>query len=458
MEDVWRINPKDQNLVKIPTWNGYKSALSWSPDQNYLAFIGYESQEDSWFARNSQLWLLPHNGEPPRSLNASLDRISENVTLSDVREIGCQVPKWSQDSKSIFYLLSDQGSCFLYTVDLQGNNSAIINNKMDISGFSVDASGTSFAILAATPTHPAEIFHIDDKKSGNASSLYQITSLNQQIIDQIQISEPVEVLFTSADQTPLQGWLLKPPDFDEKNSYPLVLYIHGGPAAQYGNTFFHEFQVLAAHGYLVLYTNPRGSLGREEAFATSIQGNWGKLDYEDLMAAVNYAEVLPYIDGTRMAVVGGSYGGFMTTWIIGNTHRFRCAISERGISNRHSAVGSNDYPPLPDGYWSGNPWDDVEKLWQQSPLRFAAEIATPLLIIHSEGDLRCPISQAEQLFSALKKLEKEVMFLRYPSETNHGLSRSGPPDLRVDRLQQILRWLDHHLKDGETHDQNANTG
>ena len=137
----------------------------------------------------------------------------------------------------------------------------------------------------------------------------------------------------------------------------------------------------------------------------------------------------------------------MTNWIIGNTQRFCCAISERSISNRHSAVGCNDFPPNPDGYWEGNPWDRPEKLWHQSPLRFAGNMKTPLLIIHSEGDLRCPISQAEQLFSALKKLKREVVFLRYPRETTHGFSRNGPPDLRVDRLHRVTGWLDKHLKD-----------
>ena len=225
-----------------------------------------------------------------------------------------------------------------------------------------------------------------------------------------------------------------------------MLYIHGGPAAQYGNTFFHEFQGLASNGFVVLYANPRGSLGREETFATCIQGTWGDLDYKDIMAIADYAEGLPFIDPSRMAIMGCSYGGFLTTWIIGNTGRFRCAISERGISNRHSAVGCNDYPPLPNGYWSGNPWDQPENLWQQSPLRFARNIHTPLLIIHSEGDLRCPISQAEQLFSALKKLDREVVFLRYPAETSHGLSRNGPPDLRTDRLRRILTWLGKYLQ------------
>jgi dipeptidyl aminopeptidase/acylaminoacyl peptidase len=226
----------------------------------------------------------------------------------------------------------------------------------------------------------------------------------------------------------------------------MVLYIHGGPAAQYGRTFFHEFQVLAANGYVVLYTNPRGSLGREETFATCIAGDQGSVDYQDLMAAVDFAKTLSYIDTDRMAVVGGSYGGFMANWIIGHTKRFRCAIAERSIANRHSSVGCNDFPPMPDGHWEGNPWDRPEKLWQQSPLRLAANMETPLLLIHSEGDLRCPISQAEQLYSALKKLAREVVFVRYTRETNHGLSRNGPPDLRIDRLNRITKWLDKYLK------------
>jgi acylaminoacyl-peptidase len=262
----------------------------------------------------------------------------------------------------------------------------------------------------------------------------------------IQLSRPEEIWFKSFDEIELQGWLLKPPNFDPQRRYPLVLYVHGGPAAQYANTFFHEFQVLAAQGYMVLYTNPRGSLGREEEFATCIQGDWGNLDYRDLMSAMDYAEKLPYVDIRRMAVAGGSYGGFMVTWIVGHTDRFCCAVSERGVSNRHSAVGTTDNPPMPDGYWSGNAWDKPGQLWAQSPLRFAGNIRTPLLIIHSEGDLRCTIGQAEQLYSALKRLKREVTFLRYPAETSHGLSRNGPPDLRLDRLERIVSWLDRYLK------------
>jgi len=285
-----------------------------------------------------------------------------------------------------------------------------------------------------------------ETESAATSVLEPLTQLNSSIFAEIKPSDPEEFWFTSFDDTQVQGWFLKPPDFDPKNIYPLILYIHGGPAAQYGNSFFHEFQVLAAAGYVVLYTNPRGSLGREEAFATAIQGNWGELDYKDLMAAVDYTEKLPYIDTERMAVVGGSYGGFMTNWTVGQTDRFKCAITERSVANRHSAVGTSDAAPMPEGYWTGNAWDNPEKIWQQSPLRLAANVTTPLLIIHSEGDWRCRVEQAEQLFSALTALKREVVFLRYPLETGHGFSRNGPPDLRIDRLERIVGWLDKYLK------------
>jgi dipeptidyl aminopeptidase/acylaminoacyl peptidase len=203
---------------------------------------------------------------------------------------------------------------------------------------------------------------------------------------------------------------------------------------------------LAAQGYVILYTNPRGSLGRELAFAACIEGNWGNLDYQDLTTALEAVENRPYIDKNKMAIIGGSYGGFMVTWMLGQTQRFCCGVTERAVSNRHSAVGTSDFPPLPDGYWPGNTWESPERLWEQSTLRFANEIQTPLLIMHSEGDLRCPIEQAEQMYAALKRLNREVVFIRYPSETNHGLSRDGPPDLRADRLARIIQWFNKYLK------------
>ena len=232
----------------------------------------------------------------------------------------------------------------------------------------------------------------------------------------------------------------------EGEKYPLVVYVHGGPHAQYGNTFFHELQWLAAEGYVVLYTNPRGSKGYGEAHTKAIAGNWGSVDFDDIMTATDYACGLDYVDADRTAIMGGSYGGYMTAWAIGHTNRFRCAIADRLVANLCSMSGTCDFPWKPDAYYKGNAWSDPAALWHSSPLAYAGNITTPLLLIHSDGDLRCPAGQAEEMFAALRLQRKVVEYLRYPAESSHGLSRNGPPDLRLDRLRHNLDWLNRWLK------------
>ena len=243
----------------------------------------------------------------------------------------------------------------------------------------------------------------------------------------------------------------RPPDYQKGRKYPCLLYVHGGPHGQYGNSFFHEFQVHAANGYVVVFGNPRGSNGRDTEFGACIHRNWGHLDYDDVMALADYAEALPYVDKERMAIAGGSYGGFMTNWAVGHTNRFKAGVTDRSICNWLSMVGTTDMAPPPGGMWPGNPWgEDMQKGWEMSPLKFVEQVRTPLLIIHSEGDLRCPIAQSEEWFTALKWLNQEAEFVRYPQETSHGLSRNGPIDLRFDRLRRIGGWLDGHLKAKKT--------
>jgi dipeptidyl aminopeptidase/acylaminoacyl peptidase len=447
LEDVWLVSPEGGEITKIQSPPGYKYGLSWSPVGTHLAYIGFETEDDPWGTHNDRLWVLELETQTVICLTEALDRVTEDATLSDVSETGNQYPVWDAAGKTIFVPISDRGSCHIYAVTLKGEITQFTTGNLDVSGFSINSTGTRGALLVSYPSKTAEVYGLAlEAETSAREKLHPLTQFNSQIFKEISPSKPEEFWFTSFDDTEVQGWLLKPPDFDPESEYPLILYIHGGPAAQYGHSFFHEFQVLAAAGYVVLYSNPRGSLGREEAYATAIQGNWGDLDFKDLMAAVDYSETLPFIDVDRMAVVGGSYGGFMTNWIVGHTDRFRCAITERSVANRHSAVGTSDAAPMPEGYWTGNSWDNPEKIWQQSPLRLAANIKTPLLIIHSEGDWRCRVEQAEQLFSALTALKREVVFLRYPLETGHGFSRNGPPDLRIDRLERIVGWLDRYLK------------
>ncbi|WP_369693672.1 alpha/beta hydrolase family protein [Lentibacillus sp. CBA3610] len=236
----------------------------------------------------------------------------------------------------------------------------------------------------------------------------------------------------------IQGWLLRPYGFEKDKKYPFILEIHGGPHMMYGQTFFHEMQLLAAKGYVVLYTNPRGSHGYGQAFVDACRGDYGGKDYTDLMRAVDYAlDEFEFIDKDRLGVTGGSYGGFMTNWIVGHTNRFKAAVTQRCISNWLSFYGVSDI-----GYFftkwelGKNLLEDPAKLWDFSPLKYAENIETPLLIVHGEKDFRCPIEQGEQLFVTLKHLQKDVEFVRFP-DANHELSRSGKPEMRIERLNHF---------------------
>lgn len=221
----------------------------------------------------------------------------------------------------------------------------------------------------------------------------QLTDANKDYLNRVTLSEPEEIQFTTSDGWPIQGWLLRPYGFKEGKKYPFVLEVHGGPHAMYGQTYFHELQLLAAKGYVVLYTNPRGSHGYGQKFVDACRGDYGGKDYRDLMEAVDYAlKSYSFIDETRMGVTGGSYGGFMTNWIVSHTNRFKAAVTQRSISNWLSFYGVSDigffFTKWEHGY---NLLENPEKLWDFSPLKYAKNVETPLLILHGEQDLRCPI-------------------------------------------------------------------
>ncbi len=444
-QDIWVMSAEGGKLRKLNCPIGTKSALLWTGKQ--IAYLANDNEEDAWAPKHTRLWQVDSDGKiSARCLTSKLDRTLGATTLSDTTEAfaGGAKPIVSTDGKNFHVIVSDEGKAHLYRVDSAQNTiTPMTKGAMNIVGATADASVKMFALAVVQPTQLTEIY-LGTQVNG-AVRLKQLTHLNEDWHHQLKLSEPEEVWFKS-DKQKIQGWLLRPTDFNPKKKYPFLLYVHGGPHAQYGYAFFHELQWHAARGYVVFYTNPRGSTGRDENFLSCIRGDWGKLDYNDVMAAADYAETLSYVDGKRMAIAGGSYGGYMTNWVIGHTNRFKCAITDRSISNLHSDFGTCDFPGTIDGYWAGDSWENWKIRWDQSPLKFVKNIKTPLLMIHSEGDLRCPIEQAEQFYVALKRLKREVVFVRYPKETSHGLSRTGPPDLRLDRLERYAEWLDRYLK------------
>lgn len=437
-------------LQRLPAPVGSKSGLAWSPDGAHFAYLGNPDPEDSWGTNNTRLMLLPAGGaETAWDLTGAFDISVGYDTLSDSHDAGAGDPiRWSAEGNHLLFPVSIAGDTLLCSLAADGSGEPIYLTPQghEMGGFSLTPGGRTLAVTLGSSTAPHELYASVPDGEG---AWRPLTEFNRPFVESASVvsPEPVAVRHGAGEtEVTVHGWLLKPPDFVPGARYPLVLYVHGGPHTQYGNSFFHELQYLASCGYLVLYTNPRGSKGYGEAHTRAILGNWGGPDFEDIQAMADYAAGLDSVDPERMAIMGGSYGGYMTAWAIGHTDRFRCAIADRLVGNLHSMSGTCDFPWKHTTYFKGDAWNDPSDLWRCSPLAYAGNITTPLLIIHSDGDLRCPAGQAEELFTALRLQRKTVEYLRYPAESSHGLSRNGPPDLRLDRLERNRAWLDRWLK------------
>ncbi len=373
---------------------------------------------------------------------AGWDRTVGSVVMSDMRsQVQTLPPRWSADRARILFVGSDQGTANVYSVPSAGGEvRAETLGAHQIASLSLDREARRFACVFASAVIPGDV------GAGElGGGMRCLTDLNGELLRARHVSAPERVSFAGADGWTIEGWLLKPRGFDPAKRWPLVLEVHGGPHSTYGHAFFHEFQVLAGRGYGVLYTNPRGSHGYGERFSTACVGDWGGKDYEDLMAGVDHALSWGWVDPTRLYVTGGSYGGFMTNWIIGHTDRFRAAATQRCVSNNVSSFGTSD---IGWHFWEyemggATPWRNSTKLVERSPLMHAPKVKTPLLILHAERDLRCPIEQAEQFFIALRWHGVETRFVRFPDD-NHDLTRGGKPRNRVEHCRRIADWFDAH--------------
>lgn len=449
-DQIWRLNLATGKAKKLPGLpRGEKYGVKWSPNGKLLAYLGTDREEDPWGVNNTQAFVVSSDGGSPRCLTDSADFCLGVGTLSDSAEAAFGgALTWSPDSARLFVQIGWHGEGQLGVVDVRkGGITLATSGRHVISVGGAARDGKRVACVFATATSPPEVGWLD--LSGAKAKLNQLTKLNQALFADLDVAEPEEVWLDTPDGAKVHTWVLTPKDAKKRKNNPAVLQIHGGPHAQYGWTFFHEFQVLVAEGYVVVYSNPRGSKGYGEAHCKAIQGSWGDRDWVDVQAVAKWMRALPYVDSKRVGVMGGSYGGYMTNWAVGHTKEFRAAITDRCVSNLVSMGGSSDFPNVPDTYWRGSCFGDlkaIETLWKQSPLAYFDKVETPMLIIHSEGDLRCNVEQAEQVFSALQVRGIESRFVRYPRSTSHGLSRMGPPDLRLHRLGEILRWWSKHLR------------
>lgn len=438
-DDLFSISPKGGNPRKIPTPAGPKEGVSFSPDGETVAFLGHTRPYEGWGVVNFTVRTVKLDGSDYKNHTDKLDRTAYPVTLGDITpSFAVTAPVWDMSGEWIYFTGSSEGGSPLFRVHTVTGDVETVTDEKVVVGFSFDRHRRNVAIQGGQVEGPDEIFAL---KVGQPK-LRQITHLNRPFLNSREFNLPEEVWFKNG-RTNLHGWILKPPEVNKK--YPFILEIHGGPRCQYGRLFFHEMQVLAANGYVVMCTNPRGSQGYGEKFADAITGKWGEPAMGDLMAAVDYALSLGYVDEKRMGVTGGSYGGYMTNWVVTHTNRFAAAVTQRSVSNLSSMFGSSDIGFDMDWEFKTTPWDNPDVYAKWSPLTYIKRCKTPLLIIHSEHDWRCNIEQDDQMFMALKFLKRDVEYVRFPQEP-HGLSRHGRPDRREARLKFILDWFDRYLK------------
>jgi dipeptidyl aminopeptidase/acylaminoacyl peptidase len=427
--DVYVVDAAGGEPELLTKTDGFCDEPAWSPDGSRIALHYTPGVFDD--PRHTQIAVIDAGGGAPSVLTTSLDR--QCGPYPSLRE-----PLWQNDR--LVFGVEDSGNTHLYRVAADGSEKPelLLGGDQVLTG--VDLVGDSVAHAVSTATTLSELF----------AGERQLTSVGEHFLHDREIVAPERFTATSEDGAEVEAWIIRPAGFDPTQQYPVLVNIHGGPFTQYGNKLFDEFQVYAGAGYVVVYGNPRGSSGYTEGWARAIRGpldgpGWGSVDYDDVMAVTEEAiRRFPFCDGDHVGVMGGSYGGFLTSWVVSHTDRFATGISERSVNNWVSQWGSSDVG-WDKGYIGKFVFEDVDAWLKISPSTYATEIHTPLLILHSENDLRCPIEQGEHLFTTLRLLKREVEMVRFPDES-HELSRSGSPAHRVMRFEVILEWLARSLK------------
>lgn len=440
--DIWSVVPGSPPRRLTPGDGAFKLPV-WSPDGTRVACTGVWPVLDAWQA--DQMWLLAAAGGEPRSITESFGPGVGDGTISDLGSFPDQPAIWSPDGELVLFIAGVEGETHIFRAEADGGSvSAVTTGIRRVAAFALDptvAGGTRLICAVADPVTPFELHLV---QAGEMERV--LTQCNAELMQELALGVPKSFWIESTGGVPVQGWLLRPTGATATRPAPAVLEIHGGPHGMYGSSLFHEIQVLAASGYAVIYANPRGSTGYGESFARGLHAAWGENDLPDLLGCVDHAISLGGIDAHRLGVAGGSYGGFMTNWMISHSDRFRAAVTQRTISNLVSMYGTDDIAVLSlDVEFGGPPWGPAHARYVElSPLTHVERIETPLLILHAEEDYRCPMEQAEQLFLALKRLDREVVLVRFPDES-HGLTRSGKPKHRMEHMKHLIGWFNDHL-------------
>jgi dipeptidyl aminopeptidase/acylaminoacyl peptidase len=431
--------------VRLTSFEMDSGVFALSPNGKQFAFIASTSKPINSYTQ-PDLWVMEVAvNAQPRNLTATFDYdVGAGVGGDNAppRAGGGNAPIWAPDGQSIVEVYAKEGQANLASFSVaSGKPTDLTRGNQAVTGFRSTSDGSKFVFNVSTPTRIGDLFWMD-KPGGEAR---QLTHLNDELFTHLNITEPESIWYTSFDGKKVQAWVQKPPNFDAGKKYPLILNIHGGPHAAYGYVFDHEFQWMAARGYVVLYPNPRGSTTYGQDFGNVIQYHYPGDDYKDLMAGVDEVMRRGYIDSNRLGVTGGSGGGLLTNWTIGQTTRFAAAVSQRDIASWSDLWYSTDFSLFQPSWFKAPPWEDPKDYEARSPITYINNVKTPLMLILGEADYRTPPGGGgEQMFRALKYRKIPTVMVRFPNES-HELSRSGQPWHRIERLQHIVGWFDHWL-------------
>lgn len=418
--EIYSVDIKTLEIEALTDRKGPDRGPLVSPDGKWIAYAGYDDKD--YTSHLSDIYLMDTAGGNKRLLAGQLPDSPSNLG-------------WAADSSGVYYLMAEKGGSNAYFVALDGKSKKITEGSQYLTGLSLSRSGQAAAVLS-TFHRPGYLITFSLAKP---AVLKPLVDLNQDVLAGVKLGEAEELWYKSADGWDIQGWLIKPAEFDPAKKYPLLLWIHGGPWAMYTVGFNWEWQNFAASGYAVLYTNPRGSTGYGQDFVNGIQHSYPGKDYDDLMAGVDAAIAKGFIDKDNLFVCGGSGGGVLTAWIVGQTSRFRAAVSMRPVINWHSFVGTTD------GHmwyrqFKKYPWEDPLEYAVRSPLHYVANVTTPTMVMTGEADLRTPIGQSEEYYRALKMLKKETLLVRMPEEY-HGWRR---PSHRLLQQLYLKEWFEKY--------------
>jgi dipeptidyl aminopeptidase/acylaminoacyl peptidase len=444
--DLYSVPAVGGEIAKVASIDGSIGDYTLSADGRRVAFLAVPNghpvrsydQPDLFVAETS-------GGAAPRNLTVGYDYdVGAGLTGDQRAPRGAHpaAPVWSRDQRSVLVRATEKGRANLKRVDAtDGTVEDVTVGDQEVMSYTASPDGTRFAMVVSSPTMIGDLFLLE-ATSGQMKPLYHGSS---ELVAELKLTAPEELWYQSFDGKRIQAWVQKPPDFDKAKKYPLILNIHGGPHAAYGYTFDHEFQWMAAKGYVVLYPNPRGSSAYGQDFGNVIQYRYPGDDYKDLMAGVDELVRRGYVDARRLGVTGGSGGGVLTNWTITQTDRFSAAVSQRSIADWASWWYTADFWLFRPAWFRGAPFEQAADFTARSAISHIGRVKTPLMLIEGEADERTPPSAGgEQMFRALKYLKKPTVMVRFPGET-HELSRSGGPRHRVERLQHIVAWFDKYL-------------